>query len=89
MNKLKQLYKTFLFKWNDKTLYKTSLTTKGALFKYNLLVSIGVIESITLLCVGEKLLDQLAILSLMMCLSFKSITSEIYKSVADRVKDTE
>lgn len=86
MNKLKQLYKTFLFKWNDNTLYKTSLTKNNTLFKYHVCIGVGLVESLALFCIGGELLEKLAVVVLMAAFNLTLITTSIYKGVADTVE---
>ena len=88
MNKLKQLYKTTLFNWNDNTLYKTSLTKNNTLFKYHVCIGIGLVESLALFCIGGELLEKLAVVVLMVAFNLTLITTQIYKGVADTVADT-
>jgi len=89
MNKLKQLYKAFLSKWNDGTLYKTSLTKKSTLFKYRVLLFAGTIGAFILLCLGGELPRSLSYLVIMLCFNLALIMTHIYKGVADNVLDEE
>jgi len=86
MNKIKQLYKTFLSKWNDGTLYKTSYITNRGLFRHSIYTILLLVMGGVFLCVGLYFLGNL---SLVVSFYLGKGVVGIYKSVADSVPDEE
>jgi len=80
MNKLKQLYKTFLSKWNDGTLYKTSYITNREIFRHNVYTMSLLVMGGGFLCVDLYFLGNL---SLVVSFYLGKGVVGIYKSVAD------
>jgi len=82
MNKLKQLYKALLTRWNDNSFYKTSLTKNNTIFKTRLVMVlfsiIGVVGVLLQNWVG-------ATLCYMVTSCAAALLSAMYKEVADDV----
>ena len=66
MNKLKQLYETFLSDWNDKSLYKTSLTENRRLFQYKVVGIIFIVTGVGSFLAGKVELSVINLLQLAM-----------------------
>ena len=80
MNKLKQLYITFLSKWNDGTLYKTSYITNREIFRHSVYTVLLLVMGGLFLCADLYFLGNL---SLMVSFYLGKGVVGIYKSVAD------